>query len=98
MKKIQRVLAIAGVTLLVLMYLVTLLFALFDTSRSLILFKASVMCTVLVPILVWGYTVIYRLAKGKNEQELQETLKMLEKEEMQKKEETQNKEVRQNNK
>lgn len=83
MKKIQRILAIAGVILLVFMYLTTLLCAIFDTSYSLILFKASVMCTVLVPILVWGYRVIYRLAKGKNEQELQETLKMLEKEKKQ---------------
>lgn len=80
MKKMQRALAMAGVILLVLMYLITLFCAFFDRSHSLILFKASVMCTVLVPILIWGYTVIYRLAKGKNEQELQATLKMLEKE------------------
>ncbi len=48
------------------------------------MFKASVTCTILVPILLWGYTVIYRLAKGKNEKELQETLRKMEDENNQK--------------
>ena len=42
--------------------------------------RASVTCTVLVPILLWGYTVIYRLAKKKNEKELEETLRHLDQE------------------
>ena len=80
MKRIKRILAITGVVLLVLLYLITLLCALFDASSSMFLFRASVTCTVLVPILLWGYTVSYRLAKKKNEKELEETLRHLDQE------------------
>ncbi len=78
MKQFRRILAMLGSALLILMYLITLYCALFDTSRSMIMFKASVMCTILVPILIWGYTVIYRLAKGRHEQELEKALQELE--------------------
>lgn len=80
MKRIRRLLAIIGIVLLALMYLVTLLCAIFDVSSGMFLFRACVTCTILVPILLWGYTVIYRLAKGKHEQELEETLHQLDEE------------------
>ena len=82
MKRIQRILALAGTVLLVVMYLLTLLSALLDQSSSMFWFRASVTCTILVPILLWGYTVIYRLAKGKDEKELQETLEQIEADEI----------------
>lgn len=84
MKQIRRILAITGIVLLVSMYLITLLCAIFDTGNGMAMFKASVTCTILVPILIWGYTVIYRLAKGRQEKELQETLRQMEKEKNQK--------------
>ncbi|MDE7312452.1 MAG: hypothetical protein K2N87_12665 [Eubacterium sp.] len=80
MKRIKRLLAVIGIVLLALMYLITLLCAIFDVSSGMFLFRACVTCTILVPILLWGYTVIYRLAKGKHEQELEETLRQLDKE------------------
>ncbi len=80
MKQIRRILAILGIVLLVSMYLITLFCAVFDTGNDMAMFKASVTCTILVPILNWGYTVIYRLAKGRQEKELQETLRQMEKE------------------
>lgn len=80
MKQIRRILAILGIVLLVSMYLITLFCAVFDTGNDMAIFKASVTCTILVPILIWGYTVIYRLAKGRQEKELQETLRQMEKE------------------
>lgn len=78
MKQIKRILAMTGIVLLVMMYLVTLLSAVFDIGSSMALFRASVICTILVPILLWGYLVIYRIAKGKNEKELQATLQRME--------------------
>ncbi len=80
MKQIRRILAMLGIVLLVSMYLITLFCAVFDTGNDMAMFKASVTCTILVPILIWGYTVIYRLAKGRQEKELQETLRQMEKE------------------
>lgn len=73
MKKIKQILAMAGVILLVTMYLSTLVCALFDTGDTMFLFRASVLCTVLVPVLLWGYTVIYRLSKGNQETPQHET-------------------------
>lgn len=83
MKRIKRILAMAGAVLLILMYLGTLACALLDTSSTLVMFRASVLCTILVPVLIWGYTVIYRLAKGRDEQELEETIHRLESEKKQ---------------
>lgn len=80
MKRIKRLLATIGIILLASMYLVTLLCAIFDVSSSMFLFRACVTCTILIPILLWGYMVIYRLAKGKNEKELEETLRQLDRE------------------
>lgn len=77
-KNIKRLLAAAGVILLAALYLTTLICAIFDMSMGMVMFKASVMCTILAPILLWGYMVIYRIAKGKNEQELNETLHHME--------------------
>ncbi|MDE6888219.1 MAG: hypothetical protein K2P45_06190 [Eubacterium sp.] len=78
MKQIKRILALLGVALLVILYLATLLCAFFDTSSTMVLFRISVTCTVLLPILLWGYTVIYRLAKGRHEKELEEALRQME--------------------
>lgn len=83
MKRIKRILAIAGIVLLALMYAATFLCAILDTSSTMVLFRACVMCTILVPILIWGYIVIYRLAKGRDNQELQEAINTLESEKKQ---------------
>jgi len=69
MKKGKRILAIIGIILLVGMYASTLLFALIDRSASLGLFKASIACTILVPVLIYAYTLVYKLAKDKNDGE-----------------------------
>lgn len=69
MKRIRQILAIAGAALLVFMYLATLFCAIFDKSKGLVYFKAAIVCTILVPVLLWGYTLIYRLAKGDSKEE-----------------------------
>jgi len=88
MKKTKRILAMAGVILLAAMYIITLLLALFDNSHGLIMFKASILTTVLVPVLLWGYALIYRLAKGKEDDRLKETLEKLDSEKGKKETET----------
>ena len=61
MKKMKRILALLGAVLLVMLYASTLIFAFIDKSRSMGLLKASVACTILVPVLLYAYTLIYRL-------------------------------------
>jgi len=56
MKQIRRILAILGIVLLVSMYLITLFCAVFDTGNDMAMFKASVTCTILVPILIPLFT------------------------------------------
>ncbi len=67
MKKVKQIMAIFGVVLLVALYGSTLVFALIDSSNTMSAFKASIVATIMVPVLIWAYTLIYRLVKGKAE-------------------------------
>ena len=61
MKKFKRFLALLGVILLDLLYLSTLIFALMDSELATGLFKVSVAGTILIPILLYGILLFYRL-------------------------------------
>ena len=67
MKKIKRILAMAGAALLILMYASTLLFAIIDHSKMQSLFKASIACTILLPVLLYAYTLVYKVIKQNRE-------------------------------
>lgn len=69
MKKTKRILAIIGVILLIALYGSTLLFAFIDTSKSLGLFKTSIALTILVPVLLYAYSLIYKLTKKQDDSE-----------------------------
>ena len=64
MKKVKRLLAIIGILLLVSMYILTLVLALTDDPNTMNAFRASIYCTVLVPVLIGAYTFIYKLLKN----------------------------------
>lgn len=68
MKKTKRVLAIIGVILLAGLYLSTLLFAFIDKSQSLWLLKSSIAATILVPVLLYAYSLIYKLTTKDQEE------------------------------
>lgn len=63
MKKIKRFLAILVCILLVSLYISTLVFALIDNSNAMNLFRASIYATIVLPVLIWAYTLVYRLLK-----------------------------------
>lgn len=65
MKKMKRILALAAVILLILLYLSTLVFALLDAPVFTALLKASVAATILLPVLLYGILMFHRLP-GKN--------------------------------
>lgn len=69
MKKTKRILAIIGVVLLVALYGSTLVFAIFDHTKSLGLLKASIACTILLPVLLYAYTLIYKLLNKKDRED-----------------------------
>lgn len=60
MKNTKRILAFAGVALLVGLYLATLILALINSPQAFRLFKISVGLTILVPVLLWIYLAMYR--------------------------------------
>ena len=70
MKKVKRILAFAGVILLVLLYLSTLVFALLG-KEFLNWLMAAIIATIVVPVLIWAYGFVYRLLKGESGEEHQ---------------------------
>lgn len=65
MQKVKRLLALAGAILLVVLYLSTLIFSLMSGELAQGLFKASIFCTVAVPVMLYAYMLIYRVLKGR---------------------------------
>jgi hypothetical protein len=66
MKKAKQILAIIGALLLVGLYLTTLILAITDNSGTMKAFFASIVATVVIPVLIWAYTLIYRLVTKKD--------------------------------
>ena len=65
MKKAKQVLAVAGIIFLVILYLSTLVCAIIDSTETMRMFKASIFATVVIPVLIWAYTFIYKLTHKK---------------------------------
>lgn len=69
MGKSKRILAMLGVILLVLMYIITLIAALFSSPSFKGLFTASIYCTFVIPLFLYVYMLIYKVLKGHNADE-----------------------------
>lgn len=67
MKKVKRVLAIAGVIVLLGLYVVTLISAICATPATKDFFLVSVIATLMIPILIYVYLLIYQLVTGRQE-------------------------------
>lgn len=66
MKKIKQILALILVIILIGLYITTLVMAIIDHTETLSLLKASLFATFVFPVLIWAYSLIYRLLKGKD--------------------------------
>lgn len=66
MKKMKRIGAILLIIFLVALYLSTLIFAIIDSPKTMGFFKASVAMTILVPVLLYAYSLFYRLTNKGN--------------------------------
>ena len=65
----RRVLALLGVIVLVLMYVITLIAAITDASASGHLFAMSLFASFALPILIWIYTWLFKKYKERHEEE-----------------------------
>ena len=62
----RQVVAIVGILLLALLYIITLIVAIFDNSESGRWFMLCIFATVAVPILLWVYTWMYGKLTGRH--------------------------------
>lgn len=63
MKKMKRLFALIGVILLIGLYGMTIVCAIFDNSDTMVYLKASIVATVMLPTLLWIYMFIFKLLK-----------------------------------
>ena len=63
MKKLKQITAMIGVIVLVALYVSTLVIALRGGENSARLLTASIYATVVLPVLLWAYSFIYKLIK-----------------------------------
>jgi uncharacterized protein YpmB len=73
MKTVKRILAIIGIILLLALYGSTLIFALIGDPKSMLLFRAAVIMTVIIPVLIWAYTFVYKLLKDLSKEDLEDS-------------------------
>ena len=67
MEKGKRILAIIGIILLVALYGLTLFAAFFDNTDTMRYLTASIAATVVLPVLLWVYKMIYRLLRDRRD-------------------------------
>ena len=65
MKKLKQITALIGIVALVGLYVSTLVLALIGSAEAISLLKAAVYATIVLPVLLWAYSFIYRMMKGK---------------------------------
>lgn len=66
MKKMKQVLAVTAVVLLLGLYVCTLIFALMKGPGAGALFRGCLAATILLPVLLYAFILVYRRAKDKN--------------------------------
>ncbi len=62
-KKVKQILAIIGIVVLVGLYVSTIVCALSSSDNFMNLLMASIYATVIIPVLIWAYSFIYKLLK-----------------------------------
>lgn len=65
MEKLKRILAALGALILFAMYGITLFFAITDRSGTMDLLMASIACTAILSVLLYAYSLFYKLVRDK---------------------------------
>lgn len=75
MKKTKRILALIGAILLLLLYVVAFVATVLDHTSDMRYWKAAVAATIIIPVLIWTYSFVYRLLKGSDDKESDDVTK-----------------------
>jgi amino acid permease len=62
-KKVKRIAAIIGLVLFASLILLTLISAFFVSEKTPGLFLASLFSAIVIPIMIWGFLLVYRLVR-----------------------------------
>lgn len=60
MKKVKKIAALIGVILILSMYIISFISAIFASEHATGLFISSVFCTIAIPILLYGFILVYK--------------------------------------
>ena len=63
----KRILALIGVFLLLAMYASTMVFALIDSPRAAEMFRISLYCTIVIPVVIYAGTLIFKNAHDRKD-------------------------------
>lgn len=69
MKKTKRILTLIGAILLLLMYVAAFIVTILDHTSDMRYWKAAMVATVIIPVLIWAYSFVYKLIKGSDDDE-----------------------------
>jgi len=69
MKKVKQILALVGVVVLIGLYVSTLICAVSSSENFMNLLMASIYATVIIPVLLWAYSFIYKLTRKNDKTE-----------------------------
>lgn len=67
MKKTRQILAWIGIVLLIALYVSAMVLAFMGGEHARNMLGAAIFCTFVVPIMIWVYTFLYKVVKGKKE-------------------------------
>ena len=67
MKKVKQILAMIGVIVLVGLYVATIVCAVSASENFMNMLMASIYASVVMPVLIWAYSFIYKLIKKNSE-------------------------------
>lgn len=70
-EKVKRIFAIAGIVVLVGMYIATFVFSLMKSELAHSLFVLSLYCSFVIPILIYAMQLIYKAKKRRDEEKEQ---------------------------
>jgi heme/copper-type cytochrome/quinol oxidase subunit 2 len=67
LKTVKRILAILGLVIIIGLFAATLFLAIAGSPNTFHLFCLSLIALIVVPVLIWAYTFIYRLLAERND-------------------------------
>ncbi len=66
-KRVKQILAIIGLVIIAGLYITTLVLALIGSESTKQLFLVSIICTIVVPLIIYIFSWAFKLAKGNTE-------------------------------